>query len=135
MAQIPPSDPHAHVTRLDRRTGPCMFWVSFAFLTILAGMLCSFSIEVAALARFVPAVAVVGHVQSQPNAAISPGAADAGGSHPAAAAEEEDEIPVDHAMRPLRRFAGWLGLLYAAILGEGLAHAWTRGYGWRRQLW
>jgi len=134
MAQIPPSDPPVHVTRLDRRTGPCMFWVSFAFLTILAGMLCSFSIEIAALARFVPAVATGGHVKSQPNAAISPGAADSAGSHPATA-EEEDEIPVDHAMRPLRRFAGWLGLLYAAILGEGLAHAWTRGYGWRRHLW
>ena len=44
-------------------------------------------------------------------------------------------MPVDHAMRPLRRFAGWLGLLYAAILGEGLAHALTRGSGWRRHLW
>ena len=115
MAKIPASDPNVHITRLDRWTGPCMFWVSFAFLAIVAGMLCSFSIEVAALARFVPS------------------AVDSAGRH--SAAEDELEVPVDHAMRPLRRHAGWLGLLYAAILGEGLAHALTRASGWRQHLW
>ena len=55
MADLLPTNPTVRVTRLDRWTGPCLFWVSFAFLAILAGMLCSFSIEVAQLARFVPA--------------------------------------------------------------------------------
>lgn len=132
MATTPTFSPNVCITRLDRQTGPCMFWVSVAFLTILAGMLCSFSIEVEALAQFVPAVPAVGRGTTQPNAAIPPGAADPAGAHPAA---EEPEVPVDHAMRPLRRFAGWLGLLYAAILGEGLAHALTHAHGWRRHLW
>jgi voltage-gated potassium channel len=133
MAMIPPSDPNVYITRLDRRTGPCMFWVSFAFLTILAGMLCSFSIEVASLARFVPAVPAISHVTSPPNATSPSGAAVSSAAGPEA--EDDREVPVDHAMRPLRRHAVWLGLLYAAILGEGLAHAWTHGYGWRRHLW
>lgn len=134
MAKTPTANPNVSVTRLDIRTGPCMFWVSFAFLTILAGMLCSFSIEVAALARFVPVVPAVGHLTSQPNAAHPPGAADSAGPQ-SATAEDEREVPMDRAMRPLRRHAGWLGLLYAVILGEGLAHALTHGCGWRRHLW
>ena len=133
MAKTPPSNPNVRITRLDRRTGPCMFWVSFAFLTILAGMLCAFSIEVTALARFVPAAAAVGDGKAQPNTGIPPDAVDSPGHRPAT--EEEHEVPVDHAMRPLRRFAGWLGLLYAVILGEGLAHALTHGHGWQRHLW
>lgn len=134
MAPTQSSDPQVRITRLDRRTGPCMFWVSFAFLTILAGMLCSFSIEIAALARFVPGAATAGQGQSPPpSGRASAGAASADVAP--AATEDEHEIPVDHAVRPLRRFAGWLGLLYAAILAETVAQAWTNAYGWRRHLW
>lgn len=111
-----------------------MFWVAFAFLTILAGMLCSFSIEVAALARFVPGAATAGHGQAPPPNGHASAGAESAGVAPLAT-EDEHEIPVDHAVRPLRRFAGWLGLLYAAILAETVAQAWTHAYGWRRHLW
>ncbi|HPM82385.1 MAG TPA: hypothetical protein PLF81_16870 [Candidatus Anammoximicrobium sp.] len=108
-------NPTVSLTRLDRRTGPCQFWVAFAFLALLAGMLCSFSIEVAHLAKFLPA------------AARSPA--------PAEAAASEDVVPPEHAIRPLRRFGWCLGLLYLAIVGEIAAHALTGGKGWRRHLW
>ncbi len=129
MAPTRPSDSQVRVTRLDRRTGPCMFWVSFAFLAILAGMLCSFSIEVTALARFVPGAATAGPGQAPAPSGRSPA------SVAPPATEDEHEIPIDHAVRPLQRFAGWLALLYAAILTETVAQAWANAYGWRRHLW
>jgi voltage-gated potassium channel len=130
MADPLTANPPARITRLDRWTGPVMFWVSLAFLTIVAGMLCSFSIEVAALARFVPAAAAIDRVTSHEP---SPVEAEQASFGPPGA--EDDLVPVDDVFRPLRRFAGWLGLLYVAILGEGLAQALQRGNGWRRHLW
>jgi len=134
MAQARPSDPQVRISRLDRWTGPCMFWVSFAFLAILAGLLCSFSIEVAALARFVPGAALAGPGQASPPSGPAPAGAAAVHGLPADG-EDDREIPVEHAVRPLRRFAGWLGLLYAAILAETVALGWTKTHGWRRHLW
>lgn len=131
-------NPSVRITRLDRWAGPGMFWVSFAFLAILAGMLCSFSIEVAQLARFVPPVSAdgdqAGRTASPPwgAAATPPVAADPVAADAAAA---EDDVPPEHAIRPLRRFAWWLALLYLAIVGEVAAHALTDGKGWRRHLW
>lgn len=114
-------NPSVRITRLDRWTGPGMFWVSFAFLAVLAGMLCSFSIEVAQLARFVPSASADGHP--------------AGRTASPADAEAEADVPAEHAIRPLRRFGWWLALLYLAIVGEVAAHALSDGKGWRRHLW
>jgi len=133
MAEPLTANLHARITRLDRWTGPAMFWVSFAFLTILAGMLCSFSIEVAALARFVPAAAAIDRATSRSAPGLSP--EDVEQTSLGSPAAEDDLVLVEDVVQPLRRFAGWLGLLYAAILAEGLAQAFQRGYGWRWHLW
>lgn len=131
MAEPLQANPQARTTRLDRWTGPVLFWVSFAFLSILAGMLCSFSIEVSALARLVPATL---DRAASPAPAAAPAEDAAPGSFDPQIVEE-DLIPVDRAIRPLQRFSGWLGLLYAVILAETLAHFWHRGHGWQRHLW
>jgi len=133
MAEPLTANLHARITRLDRWTGPVMFWVSFAFLAIVAGMLCSFSIEVAALARFVPTAAAIDRTASRPASGLSPGDAERTSFDPPSA--EDDLILVEDIIRPLRRFAGWLGLLYAAILAEGVAQALQRAHGWRWHLW
>lgn len=133
MADPLSTNPTVRVTRLDRWTGPCLFWVSFAFLAILAGMLCSFSIEVAQLARFVPAASAHGHDADTRRTADGPATAKSAVSADGLAAE--DDLPPEHAMRPLRRFGCWLALLYLAIAGEIVAHALTHGKGWRRHLW
>lgn len=110
-----------------------MFWVSFAFLAILAGMLCSFSIEVAQLARVLPADATGSRDAGSPLASrTSPRA---GSPALAEFPTEEDDLPPERVIRPLRRFGWWLGLLYLAIVGETVAHALSDGTGWRRHLW
>lgn len=124
MAEPLASNPTVRLTRLDRWTGPCLFWVAFAFLAVLAGMLCSFSIEVALLARFVPAGPADARHAVKPTSLHSP-----------VVEAPEDNLPPERAARPLRRFGGWLGLLYLAIVGETVAHALTGGRFWRRHLW
>ena len=133
MADPLPPNPTVNVTRLDRWTGPCLFWVSFAFLAILAGMLCSFSIEVAQLARVFPEASRGGHDARVPPSSHLPASTKSLAS--ADAKDQEDEVPPEHAIRPLRRFGWCLGLFYLAIVGEIVAHALTGGKGWRRHLW
>ncbi len=133
MSEPLASNPSVRVTRLDRWTGPCMFWLSFAFLTILAGMLCSFSIEIAVLARFLPSAPADAHGERQdgsPHSAVATKA-----SAVPSAMVSEDDVPVEHAIRPVRRFAWWLVLLYTAIAAETVAHALAHGKGWRWHLW
>jgi voltage-gated potassium channel len=133
MAEPWAANPSVRITRLDRWTGPSMFWVSFAFLAILAGMLCSFSIEIAQLARFVPAASADGHDAGTRPSPHSPTSAKS--PAPAEAAAGEDDVRAEHAIRPLQRFGWWLGLLYLAMVGEVVAHALCDGQGWRRHLW
>jgi len=99
----------------------------------LAGMLCSFAIEIAQLARCVPAASADGRDAGTPPSSHSLTSTQY--PAPAEAAAGEDDVPPEHATRPLRRFGWWLGLLYLAIVGEGVAHALSDGTGWRRHLW
>ncbi len=112
-----------------------MFWVSFAFLTILAGLLCSSSIEVASLAQFYHAGVrgISSQSGTQPTRSpVDPRPAAPQPGESSAPAADEDMTPDAMAVASVWRFSAWLGLLYAVIVGEGFVQFLTRGYGWRR---
>jgi voltage-gated potassium channel len=118
------------ITPLDRWCGPCMFWVSFLFLVIFAGCLCSLSLATTTVRQFVTTTAP-GIVDPH-----SPASHDTAGKAASAEAalDSAGAEAVATAAGSTRPLLWALGLLYPVIVLEWVAHAVAGGRGWRRHL-
>jgi uncharacterized coiled-coil protein SlyX len=129
MARTHEPYPGVLITRLDRWSGPCMFWIALGFLGVLAGYYCSITVAMSTTAL---------HVATS---SVRSGSLSESSTHPASQeppeselAQLEDELAALTHAQVGRYYLLTLLLLVAVVVAECVAHAVAGGRGWKRHF-